>query len=85
MKRVSCQTGYVLYEFLSFLVTLQSQVIHILCQPNQGSLEEPAMLLTLLNKVSGTQSEFGIGCAEPLVALLHRWRDIGRLASLVST
>lgn len=43
------------------------------------------MLLSLLNKVSRTQSQLRIRRAETLVACLHGWWDIRCFAHLISS
>lgn len=75
----------ILDEFLSFSVTLQTEALHVLRQPDQGRLKETAMFLALLHEVCRTKPQLRVGRTETLVALLHARRDIGRLAHLLCT
>ena len=72
-------------ELISLSLCLQPKVIDTFAELYQGSVEECARPLTLLKKMSDTQSGLGVGVGQSLVACMHVHRYPLGLTHLIGT
>ena len=71
-------------ELIPFILALEAKVFKAFREPDQGCFKKPTTSPALVSKMGNTESRFGIGVHESLVALVHAWRYILRLSNLIA-